>query len=312
MRRVFIVLGLAGVVAGTVAGTAYYVRLSRIHDLIAQLAKTDGKGTSWVDREVVSKLAAEGRPGVEPLSKLAATDDYGAHAYATRSGAVQALGEIGAAAKSAVPVLRSLLGELQFFGYQSGREDDIIVALGKIGPEAREAVPDLALRAWAFVLNTRTSERALDALMAIDPDTARSIERRLDWDPKFFGSPVIRLVEPNAESAERARVVFKWNIDGRAEGVRYCSTVVTDKIPLGAKTSNPFRGYHKLFPAGDATSLGVELFHWTQFGIGERIEWGVVLTACLDNNSRCEDRYPPCAGPSSIGIGETRTFRIIE
>jgi hypothetical protein len=147
--------------------------------------------------------------------------------------------------------------------------------------------------------------------MAIDPDTARTIESRLDWDPKVFGSPEVRLVAPKAESAERTNVMFKWNIDGGVEGVRYCSTVVTDKVPFGAKTANPFRGFHMLFPAGDATSVDVRLFHFTQFGIGELIEWGVAVTACLDNKSRCEHRYPPCAGPSHIGIGETRTFRIV-
>jgi HEAT repeat protein len=86
--------------------------------------------------------------------------------------AVEALGNIGPGAKSAVPVFVQLLRQ-QGFGNVTGLyfTERIVRALGLIGPDAREAAPLLREIAARQALQVAVRESAASALAKIQPET---------------------------------------------------------------------------------------------------------------------------------------------
>ena len=132
------------------------------------------------------------------LMKLMRNRDY-------RQASIEQLGEMGAAAKSAVPALIDLLGTVSYY-------EDAAYALGELGPSAAEAIP--ALR--EMLTNERTMYVAAQALEKIEEDHQPTIDilaKNLD-QPNLRGDAAYSLGVFATDAPERIEPLLLKVISG--------------------------------------------------------------------------------------------------
>jgi thioredoxin len=132
------------------------------------------------------------------LMKLMQNRDY-------RQASIEQLGEMGAAAKSAVPALIDLLGTVSYY-------EDTTYALGELGSSAAEAIP--ALR--KMLTNERTMYAAAQALEKIEEDHQPTIDilaKNLD-QPNLRGDAAYSLGVFAEDAPERIEPLLLKVISG--------------------------------------------------------------------------------------------------
>lgn len=177
------------------------------------------------------------------------------------AGVIEALGEIGPAAKEAVPFLSNMF-------WDDALHSDATTAWKKISPESMNDIIYLDQR-YAFLENAVK----VDLLEA----TAEKILKRDD------GSPIAYLVK------------FEWRLVEPKDGVNFCSTLLIDK------GKDPFDGGRlgRPSPVIQARSpLDVEL-DYGEYHNAPPFEWGVKVIACYDSGIGC-DKRGSCVGRAFI------------
>jgi HEAT repeat protein len=112
----------------------------------------------WQILDAIGKLGADAAPAVSMLSSILKDPREGL----LWDDAVKTLGEIGPAAKSAVPQLIHLLEE------EDWQQQRIVETLGRIGPSAKPAVPRL-LKLRESASDEEEKKEISDAIRRIDP-----------------------------------------------------------------------------------------------------------------------------------------------
>jgi len=161
---------------------------------------------------------------------------------------VEALGEIGPAAKDAVPLLWERL-------WEENLHKAAVTALKKITPESTDKII-YEEQAYASL------EKAISSIELLDPV----------WEGNLTGED---------GSPTKIIVTFKWKLTKPKPEVVFCSTVMTDK------GENPFDGwYANQFHAGRDTQVVASLNYGEYHNYF--FEWGVKVIACRDAGVRCD------------------------
>lgn len=198
---------------------------------------------------------------------------------------IDALGELGPAAKAAVPDLIVLMEKERWhFGYTfpQGRRSllltDLFSALGKIKDE-RAIAPLCSVISGPYSYSYINTDATIDALTAALVGFGPAAKEAI---PTLLRFARILLLSPANGSTSGDTVTFIWAYKG-VPGAAYCPTVITDK------GQNPFDDWHTdKFPAKkNAVSLTRKLIWYDG-----RFEWGVEVWACLDQNVDCSAERP--------------------
>lgn len=241
-----------------------------------------------------------------------------------RNFSASALGEIGPAAKVAVPSLIAMLKDpdvrtqaIRALGKIKDKEalqpllallkqkplpEGVIEALGEIGPDAKAAVPLLESMVW----EDNHHAAAITAWKKISPESMNDIiynEQMYAHLEDAVSS--IQLLPPmkgaiilGVDGSPKAiNFTFEWRRVNQKSGVSFCSVVILDK------GENPFDDGRRLsLTAGANTELHKEL-DYSQYYSSD-FEWGVKVIACRDNRTGC-DKNGSCVGrifKSDIGM----------
>jgi HEAT repeat protein len=184
--------------------------------------------------------------------------------------------------------------------------DFVIEALGEIGPAARDALP--LLERWSWDADERMHGYAIAARKKITPESASVIARdEQDYAALEDALSSVKLLPPRLEeihaaadlnpdetlteaeeSPARLPLTFSWILTNRKPGLTLCSRLLIDK------GKNPFDGHVGLnIFTGERTLLTVNLDRGEYEG--STFEYGVEVTACRDARANC-NKPGSCVG----------------